>query len=216
MKETATDDPIDAKNKYQVTEFIPRDLFPKPLTYTWTTTKGADLMWRPISFSNSFRIAYSRTFYGTGYYIYHMFPDQPSNISRPINTWDKTAPSQKVLDIINKAGSNPLSPDLKLTSYSGQVSLVPNENKVLLDLTDRPSMIRVIKFTIPRDQDYDFGKCRLRITWDNRWHASVDAPIDLFFGSGLLYNDNNREYLVIHQVFDRQRLPVVLLAHALL
>jgi len=57
-------------------------------------------------------------------------------------------------------------------------------------------MIRALKFTVPRDKAYDFGKCRIRMTWDRRWHASVDAPVDLFFGAGHLYNNNNREYLV--------------------
>lgn len=52
VKETATEDPIDANIKYKHTEFIPQELFPHPLTWTWTTTKGADLMWRPISFEN--------------------------------------------------------------------------------------------------------------------------------------------------------------------
>ena len=196
VKETATDDPIDAKSKYSKTEFIPRDLFPEPLTYTWTTTKGADLMWRPIPFSESLRIAYSRTFYGTGYYIYHMFPDQISHISREIKQWDRQAPSPEVLELINRSGGNLLPSNAMVSSSAGQFSLEPLENKKILDLGAPPSMIRAIRFSIPREQDYVFGKCRLRITWDRRWHASVDAPVDLFFGSGLLYNDNNREYLV--------------------
>lgn len=31
-------------------------------------------MWRPVPFKHSFRLAYGRTFYGTGYYIYHLSP----------------------------------------------------------------------------------------------------------------------------------------------
>jgi len=34
---------------------------------------GADLSWVPIAFEKSFRMAYSQTFYGTGYYIWHRF-----------------------------------------------------------------------------------------------------------------------------------------------
>jgi hypothetical protein len=37
---------------------------------------------------------------------------------------------------------------------------------------------------------------RLRITWDGREQPSVDAPLALFFGAGLLYNRSNVEHLV--------------------
>ncbi|MDQ3133503.1 MAG: hypothetical protein M3Q76_01685, partial [Acidobacteriota bacterium] len=38
--------------------FMPEHLFPNPLTWTWDITKGADLMWVPIPFERSFRMAY--------------------------------------------------------------------------------------------------------------------------------------------------------------
>lgn len=196
VKETATDDPLDAKKKYLKTEFIPSDIFPKQLSYTWTTTKGADLMWNPIPFSESLRIAYSRTFYGTGYYIYHLFPNQITHISQEINSWNQEVPSAELVELIDKSGGNILSPDLELTSVSGQLSIEPLSRNVIIDKDASPAMIREILFTTPIEQDFEFGKCRLLITWDHRWHASIDAPVDLFFGSGLLYNDNNREYLV--------------------
>ena len=53
--------------------FLPEQLFPNPLAWTWAVTKGADLSWVPIPFEQSFRMAYSRTHYGTGYYIYQQF-----------------------------------------------------------------------------------------------------------------------------------------------
>jgi hypothetical protein len=37
---------------------------------------------------------------------------------------------------------------------------------------------------------------RLRITWDGRPEPSVDAPLALFFGAGLLYNRDGAEHLV--------------------
>ncbi len=67
VKESATDDPVDANSRLEESTFLPADLFPHPLTWTWPTTKGADLMWRPIPFEQSFRLAYSRTFYGRWY-----------------------------------------------------------------------------------------------------------------------------------------------------
>lgn len=196
VTETATADPVNAKKKFKKTVFIPEELFPNPLTWTWSITKGADLMWVPLPFEQSFRIAYSRTFYGTGYYIYHIFPRGMKNLSRPIKSWDRTPPDPKVLDLLNQAGSDIAPRGKGVKTYRGRLSIKPNRWSTIAELDEAPSVIRALKFTVPREQAYNFGKCRLRITWDDRWYASIDAPIDLFFGAGHLYNNNNREYLV--------------------
>jgi hypothetical protein len=77
-----------------------------------------------------------------------------------------------------------------------KLSLGAYEKQNLLNITEGPSTIRAIKIKAPRNKDYELGKCRIIATWDNRWHPSIDAPIDLFFGSGVLFNNDNREYLV--------------------
>ena len=41
--------------------FLPERLFPRPLAWTWSATRGADLSWVPVPFERSFRMAYSRT-----------------------------------------------------------------------------------------------------------------------------------------------------------
>src|SRR5256885_5067090 len=41
------------------------------------------LMWVPIPFERSFRMAYSRTHYGTGYYIFHQYV-KGAKLSQPI------------------------------------------------------------------------------------------------------------------------------------
>src|SRR5262245_25309628 len=68
VQETSSADPLHPATN---SAFLPENLFPSPLTWTWATTKGADLMWAPIAFEKSFRMGYSRARYGTGYYIYH-------------------------------------------------------------------------------------------------------------------------------------------------
>ena len=68
VQETSTADP---NHPAPNSVFLPTDLFPSPLALTWADTNGADLSWVPISFEKTFRMAYSRTFYGTGYYIYN-------------------------------------------------------------------------------------------------------------------------------------------------
>ena len=196
VKETATDDPVDAKNKYEHTTFIPKDLFPNPLTWTWSITKGADLMWVPISFEKRLRLAYSRTFYGTGYYIYHIFPIGAKHLSKPISSWKQNPPDPEVIELINRSGTDlaPTGDEVIITEKT--FALTPNQNIALAQLSGAAQAIRAIEFKVPIDQAYDFGKNRLRITWDHRWHASVDVPIDLFFGAGHFYNPENKEYLV--------------------
>src|SRR5438034_2223769 len=107
VQETSTADPLHPK---EGSVFMPAELFPSPLAWTWSTTKGADLSWIPIPFEQSFRMAYSRTCYGTGYYIYHQYV-AGTKLSRPIEAWDgKTPPPQDVLDLLNRAGTDLLPP----------------------------------------------------------------------------------------------------------
>src|SRR6185295_18332072 len=70
-------------------------------------------------------------------------------------------------------------------------------------------VLRAIEISAPKDQAIALGRGRIRITWDDRAQASVDAPIALFFGAGTLYNRDGREYLVkgfpMHIRFDADR-----------
>jgi hypothetical protein len=196
IKESATDDPVGANERLDQSTFIPAELFPHPLVWTWPDTKGADLMWRPIPFRDSLRLAYSRTFYGTGYYIYHQFADASEGLSQPITTWGQLPPDPRVVELFERAGTDVAPSGEGVAAAQGKLSLSPHETAVLEVPGKLPSMIRAIKFSIPREQAYDFGKCRLRVTWDRRSHPSIDAPLDLFFGAGQLHNDDDREFLV--------------------
>ncbi len=103
VQESSTADPLHPKAD---SVFLPERLFPKPLAWTWSTTKGADLMWVPLMFEKSFRMAYTRTFYGTGYYIFHRFVPG-TKLSRPIRSWDaSTPPAESVLALVNRSGTD--------------------------------------------------------------------------------------------------------------
>lgn len=56
--------------------------------------------------------------------------------------------------------------------------------------------MRALTFSIPREEAAAFQNARLRVVWDGRSEASIDAPIALLYGAGTLYNRDNREYLV--------------------
>ena len=137
-------------------------------------------MWVPVGFEKRFRMQYSRTFYGTGYYIYHQFVPG-TKLSRPVTAWNEDPPARDVLDLVSQAGSDIAPPGLK-TSTAWTLR--------------GPAMIRALEITISREQALAFSTARLRITWDGRAAPSIDAPVALFFGAGLLYNRDNREYLV--------------------
>lgn len=203
VRETATADPVNALRTLTKTVFIPEKLFPGPLAWTWSTTKGADLMCVPLPFVRSFRMAYSRTHYGTGYYIYHLY-DRSAPLSQPIRAWDgRTPPAQDVLQLIARAGTDiaprPDSPEgrnLGVLERSGRTNLLAEETVTLATLAESPAAIRALEFSVPRGDSVAFGRARLRVTWDDRAQPSIDAPVALFFGAGTLYNRDGREYLV--------------------
>jgi hypothetical protein len=200
VTETSTADPT---HPVPSSTFVPEALFPTPLAWTWATTRGADLNWVPMPFEQSLRLEYSRTHYGTGYYIYHQFvPDAP--LSRPLQAWDgSTPPDRDVLELIRRAGTDlvpqPDTPEgqrLGITALSGQGDLPAGGSVTLACLSPGPSILRALELSVPSAQALAFGRARLRITWDDRKQASVEAPAALFFGAGTLYNRDAREYLV--------------------
>ncbi|MBI4579581.1 MAG: DUF2961 domain-containing protein [Planctomycetes bacterium] len=192
VKETSTADP---DHPVENSTFIPAELFPSPLAFTWSTTKGADLNWVPMPFERSLRLAYSRTHYGTGYYIWHQFVSG-ANLSQPIEAWDgKTPPDGDVLELIGRAGTDLFPRTTGVVESTGQYVL--GQDAVCTGSVDRgPATLRTLEFSVPRGDAVQFGQCRIRITWDARPLPSIDAPIALFFGAGTLYNRDDREHLV--------------------
>lgn len=194
VSETSTRDPLQpAENSV----FLPADAFPHPLTFTWSDTRGADLSWVPIGFNKSFRMGYSRTFYGTGYYIFHQFVEG-TRLSQPIQSWTSDSkPDADVLSLLGRAGSDLLagSPIPGLQEESGTATLADDWSTVWTKKR-RNTTIRALEFSVPRDHALEFAHARLRVTWDHRAQPSIDAPISLFYGTGSFYNRDNREYLV--------------------
>lgn len=212
IKESSTADP---DHPVANSTFIPAKLFPEPLAWTWSTTKGADLNWVPMPFEQSLRLAYSRTFYGTGYYIWHQFVEG-AKLSQPIKSWNAvTPPDDDVLKLLSRAGTNLVpessSPEFnewKLTEQRSGTA-ISGAGPVEVTTIEGPAMIRAIRFSAPADSAIALGKCRIRITWDDRPTPSIDAPVALFFGAGTLYNRDGREDLVkafpVHVQFDNER-----------
>ena len=178
-------------------------------------------MWVPIPFEKSFRMAYSRTHYGTGYYIYHQFV-RGARLSQDLHGWDaKTAPDDDVIDLIDRAGTD-LVTELPVAGYSNRECQVVTGQR-------------------PLDaQAATLARSRKPLRCCERWifpcRASrrslsvapvcgspgtigpshpIDAPVALFFGAGTLYNRDGREYLVkafpVHIRFDERARPSGLL-----
>lgn len=190
IEESSTRDPL---HPVPNSVFLPTPPFPSPLNETWSVTRGADLVWTPIPFRRSFQMAYTRTHYGTGYYIYDRFVPGTS-LSHPLRSWNESmVPGQDVLDLISRAGTN-IAPK---TGQEAKGTLdVPASGSVNVANLKGRAEIRALDFSVPRDEAIEFGHLRLRVTWDGRAQPSIDAPVALFYGTGTLYNRDNREYLV--------------------
>ncbi len=190
VQETSSADPL---HPVEGSVFLPEHLFPEPLAWTWSVTRGADLMWVPIPFERSFRMAYSRTRYGTGYYIYHTYLPG-ARLSQPIQAWNATEPpARDVLELLRRSGEDIAPRDIP--TESGTLLLESGGPAELCRLSG-PGTIRALKMTVPREQALALGRARLSITWDERPEPEVDAPVCLFFGAGTLYNRDDREFLV--------------------
>jgi hypothetical protein len=191
VTETSTADPLHPVNG---SAFEPAALFPQPLALTWAETNGADLSWVPIAFERSLRMAYTRTRYGSGYYIYDSYVGG-TRLSRPLKSFDwKTPMDSTVLDLIRRSGEDRSA---GLGNEEAGVVAVPASGTVpVWSASVARGMIRLVEFSVPRDEALAFSKVSLRVTWDGRKTPSVDAPMALFYGAGLLYNRDNKEYLV--------------------
>lgn len=204
VQETSTADPVHPASN---SVLLPTSVFPNPLAWTWADTRGADLSWVPIGFTRSFQMAYSRTHYGTGYYIYQQYLPG-AKLSRPIRAWNlASVPDHDVLDLLNRAGTDiaprPDAPDAQkrgLRVLNGSVKILRNNAVTLARIVHAPGMIRALELSAPREQALALGRARLRITWEDDGKTaktpSIDAPLALFFGAGTLYNRDGREYLV--------------------
>lgn len=193
VKETGTDDPVNAKKVFKKTNYIPGKPFPEPLAWTWSTTKGANLIWTPMPFEESFRIAYSRTRYGTGYYIYHLYANE-ENLSQSIKTWDiNKTPDPEVVELISRAGTDIAPKNIK--KKKGTIKL-DKEKLLLANIESAPASIRALKFDLPLKEAMDLERIRLVVTWDDAQYPSINAPLCLFFGAGTFYNREEKEFLV--------------------
>jgi hypothetical protein len=201
VQETSTADP---NHPVENSVFIPEKPFPTPLAWTWSLTRGADLNWVPMPFERTFRLAYSRTRYGTGYYIYHLY-DRSAKLSQSIRSWNGRSPDKDALELINRAGTDIAPrPGTREGKRLGVMQIDGDPVSLGKDVAlqvekisaQQPAMLRALEFSVPREQAIEFGRARLRVTWDDYLQPSIEAPISLFYGTGTLYNRDNREYLV--------------------
>jgi len=157
--------------------FEPKAAFPAPLAETWSTTRGADLSWVTVPFESSLTLAHERTHYGTGYYIYHLFPAGIDHVSTPLGSWHEEAPPGDVVDLLGRAAQAP-GDDREVTVD------VPADGGVRVFALQGAATIRKLEIEAPRSA----VNTHLVIRWDGRAEPSVDAPLGLLFGSGTFYD----------------------------
>jgi len=153
------------------------DLRP-PLGVNWKTSKGADIIWQPMPFNESLRIAYSKTHYGTGYYIVQrVFPGARLSSPQPWGT-----PPQFVTNMFEKAGTDQSPPDCLEMRGSGSLTY------------KGAGTIRCLELEIPSSAAARMRAETIEIEFDG-WQT-VSAPVPIFFGAGTLVNRNKRRFLV--------------------
>jgi Protein of unknown function (DUF2961) len=165
--------------------FLPEALFPSPLALTWATTNGADLNWVPMPFTQSFSLAYERTHYGTGYFIYSLVSDD-DDLTEPIAAWSAQPPPDELAAFFGRAGDD-------LTPSGAHIQSGTSAGPIVID---GPAQLRALSFSVDESAAAALADAHVRITWDDAAAPSVDAPVPLLFGSGSLYNRGSREYLV--------------------
>src|SRR5262249_37642733 len=152
VTESTTDDPrVPLSNSV----FLPEHAFPQPLTYTYATTHGADLNWVPMAFTQRLRLAYARTFYATGSYIYQQFVPG-ARLSRPLLAWDDTSPADPaVLALLAASGADIAADVVAARERDGSVELAAGCVR-LLELRDGPAMLRKLSFSAPAVHALEF------------------------------------------------------------
>ncbi|MBI4602896.1 MAG: DUF2961 domain-containing protein [Planctomycetes bacterium] len=193
VEESSTRDPT---RPVQGSVFLPERLFPRGLTWTWSETKGADLSWVPVPFERSLQLAYSRTRYGTGYFIlWKLMPGIA--LSRPLAGWTESdEPPREVLELLARSGTDIAPAGEGVASERGELTLEPFAARTVLRLDGGPAVLRRLAFEVPEAAAPALAAARLRVWWDGRRVPSVDAPLGLFFGTASLLRGEGREHVV--------------------
>jgi hypothetical protein len=192
VTESATADPTAPPSN---PVWMPEATFAPPLALTWPVTHGSDVSFVPIPFERSLQIGYGRTHYGTGYFIYDLYPEGASNLSRPIRSFAGEPADPSVLDLLSRAGEDIAPAGVDAELVSGTVDVGAGGSSELATLIGARSL-RALTLRIPREQAQAAASARLRIRWDAHTTPAVDAPLALFFGAGTFYNRDDREWLV--------------------
>jgi len=193
VTESSTADPL---HPVENSIFLPERLFPGGLTYTWSVTKGADLSWIPIPFEKRFELAYGRTRYGTGYFIYWKVMPGLTNLSTPLSSWNTNqSPPASVLALLSKSGTDIAPPASECTTTNYWLQVLPGHTESFLSL-EGPFVLRKFSMAVHETVAERLLKARLRVWWDDLPDPAIDAPVGLFFGTDTLLRDPDQEFLV--------------------
>jgi hypothetical protein len=181
VTESSTADPL---HPVEGSTFEPQSLFPSGLTYTWSTTKGADLSWVPIAFERELSLSYACACYGTGYFVFwRVIPGIA--LSRPLESWsERSVPPRGVLELLARAGSDLSRPPGAAAEFVAGRRIAAHGTLVLHERG--PAVLRRLAFRVAAEHGDALAAARLRVYWDGRAQPSVDAPLGLFFGTGAL------------------------------
>jgi len=115
-------------------------------------------------------------------------------LSRRLVAWNvRDTPDSDVLELLANAGTDQAAAGV--FDRGGTLS-VSGGLQSICEVREGPATISCLELSAPMARAVDFGRMHLRITWDDRSHASVDAPLDLLSRPATLHNPDGREWLV--------------------
>jgi len=132
-------------------------------------TKGADLMWVPIPFDSTFRMAYGRTCYGTDITFTTSMQTHPCfpNRSGPLIFPRRLIPLLSTC-LIGQHGHRAPAGTAGVTLTSGSLNLEAKDSVIVTVLSSGSATVRRFPFPRPKTEAIALGRVFIRITWDNR------------------------------------------------
>ena len=160
--------------------FYPQAAFPNgSLTQTFSSSKGGDVMWVPITFSKSLRLSYEQTHYGSGYEIIHRLPKLPPGIEPWTPAQVPPAPAVAVLEAAGNGKVVSLLPALQTVGGNVGVGGCAGGSDTCKKGGDFGSIhggcspsafcqIRRVSLSAPSVNASHFGNLTLELTFDSQ------------------------------------------------
>jgi hypothetical protein len=153
--------------------------FLTPLVGNAANSSGGYFSYVPVTYAKRLVIV------ATGRSGYYQITYQRYAPQTPVNSFTGREDYSQLLKIFSNPGVDPKPARPGRQNITGQGALNPSQPLSLSGVLNGPAVISSFKLTMQFTDRNIVAKTFIRIQWDDRPTAQVDAPLDYFFGSGL-------------------------------